>query len=298
MGQDGLRFATRLGIARNLAVLQMLCPANTGSDCTQCTHTHTRARTHTHLAFAVQRKKVANSAIAITPVLEIMQYREVHGTAVVKLFQRQRTHRAMPSWGQRTWALACCILLGVASADHETSTTGALNDWKSQCSTQGSPTKIKVQVRVRGPAAEELQSMRCPCAACIAVKSATSLVRLAKELIRRNCVESARFSRLSATPSQRRSPGAMRSASPTGLSKRSSKQLHHHPNPCNTNLRSRHGWRSPTTTTTASSTRCACPRTTPLRRKRAIPKTRTAPTRAWCAWALRRFPSQASARPP
>ena len=64
----------------------------------------------------------------------------------------------MPSWGQRTWALACCILLGVASADHETSTTGALDDWKSQCSTQGSPTKIKVQVRVRGPAAEELQA--------------------------------------------------------------------------------------------------------------------------------------------
>ena len=59
----------------------------------------------------------------------------------------------MPSWGQRTWALACCILLGVASA--ETSTTGALDDWKKQCSTQESPTKIKVQVRVRGPAAAQ-----------------------------------------------------------------------------------------------------------------------------------------------
>ena len=132
----------------------------------------------------------------------------------------------MPSWGQRTWALACCILLGVASADHETSTTGALDEWKSQCSTQESPTKIKVQVRVRGPAAAQLLCMRCPRAAC---KSATSFVRLAKELMRRNRVESARFSRSSATPSQRRSPGAMRSASPTDLSKRSSRQLHHHP---------------------------------------------------------------------
>ena len=28
VGQDGLQFATRLGIARNLAVLQTLCPAN------------------------------------------------------------------------------------------------------------------------------------------------------------------------------------------------------------------------------------------------------------------------------
>ena len=83
------------------------------------------------------------------------------------------TQQAMPSWGQRTGALACCILLGVAGADHDNSTTGTgasisplVDDWLSQCSTPESPTKVKVRRVFAGPAAAQLLCMWCPRAAC------------------------------------------------------------------------------------------------------------------------------------